>query len=89
MYAILLKVVWIFPSEMGKVDKHKVLLQKIAERTKELRKEKGLTQRDVIYTTDINIIRIEKAEINITVGTLQRLCDYFGITVVEFFSGMK
>jgi transcriptional regulator with XRE-family HTH domain len=74
---------------MGKVDKQKALLQKIAIRTKELRKEKGLTQRDVIYTTDINIIRIEKAEIIITVGTLQRLCDYFDITVIEFFAGMK
>lgn len=73
---------------MGKVN-NKILLQRIAIRVKALRKEKGVSQREIIYTTDINIVRVENAEINITVGTLQKICDYFGITLAEFFNGMN
>ena len=72
---------------MGKSERD-ILLKKIAVRVKQLRKEKGLTQRDVIYTTDINIIRIEKAEINVTIYTIERLCDYFEITLADFFIGL-
>jgi len=87
MYATLQNLSWTFPIEMGKAEKD-ILLMKIAARVKQLRKEKGLTQRDVIYTTDINIIQIEKAEINVTIYTIERLCDYFEISLSEFFSGL-
>jgi len=76
-----------FAQEMGEIEKD-ILLKKIAVKVKQLRKAKGVSQREVIYTTDINIIRIEKAEVNVTIYTIERLCDYFGITLVEFFTGL-
>jgi transcriptional regulator with XRE-family HTH domain len=87
MYATLQKLSCIFLPVMGESEKN-ILLKQIAKRVKQLRKEKGVTQRDVMYTTDINIIRIEKAEINITIHTIQRLCQYFEVTLEEFFKGI-
>ncbi len=72
---------------MGKTEKE-ILLKKIATRVKQLRAAKGLTQRDIIYSTDINIIRIENAEINVTIYTIERLCEYFEISLGEFFKDL-
>lgn len=69
---------------MGKV-RNDLLLEKIAAKVKALRQEKGVSQLEVYYETDINIVRIERAKVNVTVGTIQKLCDYFGVTLSEFF----
>ncbi|WP_299896727.1 helix-turn-helix transcriptional regulator [uncultured Aquimarina sp.] len=51
-----------------------------------MRHEKGLTQEDVYNDTGIHISRIERSKVNITVSTLSALCDYFGITLSDFFN---
>lgn len=61
------------------------LLRKIAKRIKELREERGLSQETVYHESDVHIARIETAKFNVTVSTLSKLCDYFGITLSEFF----
>lgn len=61
------------------------LLLDIAKRIKELREEKGLTQEEVYIDTQIHIARIETARVNISVSTLKTLCDYFDITLSDFF----
>lgn len=61
------------------------LLSKIAQRIKQLREERNISQ-DLFYIdTDIHIARIEVGKVNITVSTLQDICSYFEITLTDFF----
>ena len=70
---------------MSKQSKNTILLSKIARRIKQLREEKGISQ-DLFYIdTDIHIARIETGKSNITVSTLSAICDYFGISLIDFF----
>lgn len=62
------------------------LLDKIAKRIKQLREEKGISQDTFYIDTDIHIARIEIGKVNITVSTLQAICDYFEISLNEFFN---
>ena len=62
-----------------------ILLEKIALRLKALREKKGVSQEAVYNETDIHIARIEAVKANITVSTLSKLCDYFEISLSEFF----
>lgn len=64
------------------------LLENIAKRIKQLREDKGISQETFYIDTDIHIARIELGKVNITVSTLQDICNYFGITIGEFFEGM-
>ena len=50
---------------------------------------KGVSQETVYEDTGLHIGRIETERHNITVSTLSRLCDYYGITLSEFFEGIK
>lgn len=61
------------------------LLDRIAARLKDLREEKGMSQEDVYNETDIHIARIETAKVNVSVSTLSKLCEYFGVSLTEFF----
>jgi transcriptional regulator with XRE-family HTH domain len=58
---------------------------KIANRIKQLREEKGISQDSFFIDTDIHIARIESGRSNITVSTLSAICDYFRITLSDFF----
>jgi len=68
---------------------NKILHKRIVERLKEVRKQKGFTQENVRFDMDINISRIEVGQHSITITTLADLCDYYGITLEEFFKGIK
>ena len=70
---------------MGKQRKNTILVSKIANRIKQLREEKGISQDSFFIDTDIHIARIESGSSNVTVSTLSAICDYFGITLNEFF----
>ncbi len=61
------------------------LLDKIAARLKDLREERGLSQEKVYNELDIHIARIEVGKVNVSVSTISRLCEYFDITLTEFF----
>ena len=65
---------------------NKELLQKIAVRIKELRERKGASQEDFITDTGINIGRIESSKSNFSVSTLEIICNYFEISLKDFFS---
>ena len=68
---------------------NKLLLLKIAQRIKQLREEKDISQ-DLFYIdTDIHIARIETGKLNIRVSTLQDICEYFGISLSDFFKEIK
>lgn len=72
---------------MGQI-KDEVLLNKIALRLKKLREKKGVSQELVYHETEIHIARIETAKNNLTVSTLSKLCEYFGVSLSEFFKGI-
>ena len=79
----------IFVSRMGKQRCNKELLLKIARRIKQLREERNISQEIFYIDTDIHIARIEIAETNITVSTLNDICNYFSISLADFFKEMK
>lgn len=65
------------------------LLKKIAKKLKQLREEHNVTQETFYNDTNIHIGRIESLKSNISVSTLNVICKYFGITLAEFFEGLK
>ena len=69
--------------------RNEFLLMQMVERLRQIRKERGLSQDDVFIDTDIHIARIESEKRNISVSTLSDLCDYFGISLKEFFEGIN
>ena len=73
---------------MGKKTKDIELAEKIAERLKDVRIKKGLTQENVRFDLNMNIGRIEIAENCISLPTLKKLCNYYGIAFEEFFRGI-
>jgi transcriptional regulator with XRE-family HTH domain len=64
-------------------------LKRVALRIKQLRQEKGITQEDFLNDTGIHIGRIETAQRDFSMTTLQAICKYFGITASEFFKDVK
>lgn len=60
------------------------LLLKLAQKLKEQRQKKNVTQEQVLFDTGIHIARIEQGKRDISYTTLCRLADYFGISLAEF-----
>lgn len=73
---------------MGSHLRNDKLIQKISTQLKLLRERKGLSQEDVYNDTGIHISRIETSKINITVSTLDALCEYFEISLSCFFEDL-
>ncbi len=70
---------------MGKQKRDDRLIVAIGKKMQALRKAKGVSQIDVYIDTNVNVKRIEVGAHNISVSTLSALCDYYGITLEEFF----
>lgn len=64
-------------------------LAKIAAGMRELRHATGKGQKEVTKETGINIGNIEAGLFNVTLGTIDRLCRYYGTTLEEFFKGLE
>ena len=64
------------------------VLRQIADRIREIRKELNITQTVVIEDTGVNIGNIEAEAKNLTITTLIILCDYFEVSLEEFFRGI-
>ena len=62
-----------------------VLLEKIVFRLKELRKAKNTTLEVFYIDTGIHLARIEQGKQNISIATLSKICDYFEISLSDFF----
>lgn len=70
---------------MEKLARNEALLKDVASRLRRLREAKGLTQEAVYHDTGVHVGRIETGRLNVTVGTLEALCRYFGVTLADFF----
>jgi transcriptional regulator with XRE-family HTH domain len=73
---------------MGKARNEK-LLKKVATRIRQLRDENCITQEVFYNDTGINIGRIERAKRDISLTTIDAICKYFGISIIEFFKGIE
>ena len=64
---------------------NKVLIEKIVLGIKQLRKSKNITLEVFYFDTGIHLARIEQGKQNITISTLSQICDYFEISLSDFF----
>jgi transcriptional regulator with XRE-family HTH domain len=71
---------------MSQQIKNTELLSAVAKRLKNLRSEKSLSQEEVYNDTEIHIARIETGKFNISISTLDALCEYYSISLEKFFS---
>jgi transcriptional regulator with XRE-family HTH domain len=71
------------------LEKDIVLIKKVASVVNGLRLAQGLTQQDVYYDTGIHIGRVESFKTNLSIFTINTLCKYFDISLVEFFKRVE
>ncbi len=67
----------------------KALLRKLADRIKELRKEKGFTQEDLSYRSNIarsTLGNIETAKNDVVFTKVKQLADAFELSLSEFLN---
>lgn len=66
--------------------------KQVAERIKELRKEKGITAEKLAWFSELSkscVAYAENAQRDIKISTIESLCKGFNISVAEFFSTFK
>lgn len=73
---------------MGKQRRNDILLRLIAKKLIALREKQALSQQKVYIHTGIDMDMIERGEYNLTISTLADLCDYYNISVEDFFKDM-
>ena len=61
----------------------------IANKIKRLRKDRNVTLEVFYFDTGIHLARIEQAKTNITVATLDKICNYFDLDLAVFFSDLE
>ena len=64
-------------------------LKKVGLRIRYLRKEKNITQEDFYNDTGIHIGRVETAQRDFSMTTLNKICKYLDISPTEFFKDSK
>ena len=60
----------------------------IVNRLQRLRRARGLTLQEVYDATGIHVARLEASKANMRVATLAALCQYYDISLAEFFQGL-
>lgn len=65
------------------------LLHKIILTLKEVRKSNNVTLEAFYFDTGIHLARIEQGKTNITVSTLAKICSYFNISLIDFFTKVE
>ena len=70
---------------MKRQRRNEILVKQVVDRLKTVRRERGLTQENVRFDTDLNIGRIESGRHSISLTTLADLCDYYNVPLEDFF----
>ncbi|OGX86784.1 hypothetical protein BEN47_12425 [Hymenobacter lapidarius] len=60
----------------------------IVHRLQRLRRARGYTLQEVYDATGIHVARLEANKANMRVATLAVLCQYYEISLAEFFQGL-
>lgn len=86
-YKCVVKINSIIPviCTMKRQRRNDILVEQVVERLKTVRRERGLTQENVRFDTDLNIGRIESGRHSISLTTLADLCDYYNVPLEDFF----
>ncbi|CAM1334189.1 XRE family transcriptional regulator [Tenacibaculum aestuariivivum] len=71
------------------MSKEGIMRKKMALCFKMLREESQVTLDDFYIDTGIHLARIEQGKTNVTIATLQKICDYFNITILDFFTKLE
>ena len=79
---------YLSPLYMGKQVRDDIFISKIGKKLRSLRNAKGVSQINVYIDTNVNVKRIEAGTQNISVSTLAILCEYYGISLKDFFDGI-
>jgi transcriptional regulator with XRE-family HTH domain len=69
--------------------KDSVFLKKLGERIKQIRKEKGIKQKDLGYSLDIeksNMSRIESGNTNPTIILLKKIAEELNVSINELIN---
>lgn len=74
---------------MNLKEENSINLAWLAKRIKSLRSECGLTQLQFLHETNIHIGRIEQGKRDISFTTLCKICDYFKISLEDFFANER
>lgn len=61
------------------------LLSEVVTCIKAIRKSKKITLEVFYFDTGIHIARIEQGKTNMTLSTLSKICNYFGMSLLDFF----
>ncbi len=64
------------------------VLRQVAERIREIRKELKITQDVVEEDSGLSVGRIEAGSADLTLTTIVIPCDYFEVSLEEFFRGI-
>lgn len=73
---------------MKRQRRNDILLAAIGDKLVKIREAKGLSQQRVYIHTGLDMDMIERGEYNLTLSTLSDLCDYYNISLKEFFRGL-
>ena len=63
--------------------------QKIGQRIKELREKKGMSQKDLAYTADLDrsyIASIENGQRNVSIVNIEKIATALDVTLKDFFN---
>ena len=70
------------------MEQREILLH-LANRVKQLRKEKGVTQEQMYNDTGIHVARIEQGKRDISFTTLVKMAEYFETSLGEFDASIQ
>ncbi len=64
------------------------LIRRVIDKLRVIRKARGLTQAAVYEDTSVDIQKYETQYTNLSLTTLAILCEYYEISLDEFFGGL-
>ncbi len=67
----------------------KIIIQRIVQRIKSLHKERSMSQRELMFRSDVNIFILEQAKQDIKIGTLIKITRALNISLSDFLKGIE
>ena len=67
----------------------KIIIQRIVQRIKSLRKERSMSQRELMFRSYVNIFILEQAKQDIKIGTLIKITRALNISLSDFLMGIE
>lgn len=67
----------------------KIIIQRIVQRIKSLRNERSMSQRELMFRSDVNIFILEQAKQDIKIGTLIKITRALNISLSDFLKGIE